>query len=80
MEDFSCAASMVESFGTTADLNSLPNKMDALHIPGQVREAEAFFEFTSEHMLRSWGFLLLFTVGFLVLARIVLRKIGEEGA
>ncbi len=73
-----CRWSM-ESFGTTADLNGLPNRMDALHIPGQAREAEAFFEFTSEHMLRSWGFLLLFMLCFLVLARFALQKIGEEG-
>ncbi len=42
------------------------------------RNPEAFFEFTSEHILSSWGVLLVFVVGFLILAKIVLSKVGKE--
>ena len=41
-------------------------------------EAESFFDFTAGHLLASWGILIGFTVIFLVLARLVLGKIGKE--
>lgn len=73
-----CRWSM-ESYGTTANLNELPLRLqqEGVMIP---HEAEDFFEFTSEHMLASWGILIAFTVVFLVLARIILGKIGKEKA
>ena len=71
-----CRWSM-EGYGTTANLNDLPLKLqqEGIMIP---HEAESFFEFTSSHLLTSWGILVLYTVVFLVLARIVLSKVGKE--
>jgi len=71
-----CRWSM-ESFGTTANLNDLPLRLqqEGVMIP---HEVESFFEFTTEHMLTAWGILLAFTVVFLVLARVILGNIGKE--
>lgn len=71
-----CRWSM-EGYGTTANLNELPLKLqqEGVMIP---HEAEDFFEFTASHLLSSWGLLLVFTVLFLVLARIVLSGVGKE--
>jgi ABC-type multidrug transport system ATPase subunit len=73
-----CRWSM-EGYGTTANLNDLPLKMqnEFKNIPIE-HVKEDFFEFTPEHMLQSWGILLLYIVIFLVLARIVLAKVGKE--
>lgn len=67
----------MESLGTTANLNDLPLKLqqEGIKIP---HEAEDFFEFTAEHMLTSLGILLIFTLVCLILARIVLSKVGKE--
>ena len=70
-----CRWSM-EGYGTTANLNALETKMQQF-IP---HEAEDFFEFTQGHIFTSWAILLLFVVAFLVLARIVLARIGKEKA
>ena len=71
-----CRWSM-EGYGTTANLNELPLRLqqEGVQIP---HEAESFFEFTSSHLLGSWGILVIYTVVFLILARIVLSKIGKE--
>lgn len=71
-----CRWSM-EGYGTTANLNDLPLKLqqEGVMIP---HEAESFFDFTAEHLLTSWGILVLYTVLFLVFARIVLSKVGKE--
>ena len=67
----------MEGFGTTANLNELPLRLqqEGIMIP---HEAESFFDFTAGHLLASWGILIGFTVIFLVLARLVLGKIGKE--
>jgi len=71
-----CRWSM-EGYGTTANLNDLPLKLqqEGVMIP---HEAEGFFEFTSAHFLSSWLILAAYTVIFLILARIVLSTIGKE--
>lgn len=71
-----CRWSM-EGYGTTANLNDLPLRLqqEGIMIP---HEAESFFEFTSSHLLTSWGILATYTVIFLVLTRIVLSKVGKE--
>ena len=71
-----CRWSM-EGYGTTANLNELPLRLqqEGIQIP---HEAEAFFQFTSMHLLISWGILVIFTIVFLILARIVLSKIGKD--
>ena len=70
-----CRWSM-EGYGTTANLNELPLRLQQQGID-LVHEAEHFFEFTVKHFLTSWGILAVYTVAFLVLARIVLTKIGK---
>ena len=71
-----CRWSM-EGYGTTANLNDLPLRLqqEGIMIP---HEAESFFKFTSSHLLTSWEILALYTVAFLVLARIALSKVGKE--
>ena len=73
-----CRWSM-EGYGTTANLNELPLRLqqEGVQIP---HEAESFFEFTSFHLASSWGILTLYTVLFLILARVVLAKAGREGS
>ena len=71
-----CRWSM-EGYGTTANLNDLPLRLqqEGIMIP---HEAESFFEFTTSHLVASWGILVIYTIVFLVLARIVLSRIGKE--
>ena len=71
-----CRWSM-EGYGTTANLNALPLKLqqEGVQIP---HEAEAFFDFSTVHLFTSWGILVAFVVIFLLTARIVLTKIGKE--
>jgi ABC-type multidrug transport system ATPase subunit len=71
-----CRWSM-EGYGTTANLNALPLKLQqqGVEIP---HEVEDFFEMTTRHMLSSWGILLFFVVLFLLMARVVLSTIGKE--
>ena len=68
----------IEGYGTTANLNDLPLRLqqEGIMIP---HEAEEFFTYTAEHLLTAWGILLLFAVVFLLLAGIVLRSIKKEG-
>lgn len=73
-----CRWSM-EGYGTSANLNDLPTKLQLEGLP-ITREAESFFDYTVEHLLTSWGILLAFTAAFLLLARIVLSKVGRERA
>ncbi len=71
-----CRFSM-EGYGTTADLNSLPLRLQqqGIMVP---HETESFYEYTVGHLLSSWGILLAYIVIFMVLARLVLGKIGKE--
>lgn len=70
-----CRWSM-EGYGTTANLNTLELKLqqEGIMIP---HEANDFFEFTKGHMMKDWLILAAFVLGFLILARIVLSKIGR---
>lgn len=73
-----CRWSM-EGYGTTADLNELPLKLqeEGIAIP---HEAESFYEFTADNLITAWCVLVAFTVAFLLLARIVLSKLRKENA
>lgn len=73
-----CRWSM-EGYGTTANLNELPLKLqqEGVSIP---HEVEHYFEFSVSHMIQAWGILLLFVVLFLILARVVLSRVGKERA
>ncbi|MDF2538601.1 MAG: hypothetical protein K0S76_1622 [Herbinix sp.] len=66
----------MEGYGTTSNLNSLTLRMQE-QIPTLVHEAEDFFEFTVEHLLISWGFLLGFTILFGILSLIGLRNVDK---
>jgi energy-coupling factor transporter ATP-binding protein EcfA2 len=77
-----CRWSM-EGYGTTADLNDLPNKLQQEgKIPEEFikRKAEDFFEHTPEHFIFAILLLIAFIIGFLVLARLVLSKIEKDKA
>lgn len=78
-----CRWSM-EGFGTTANLNELPQKVPQsimdLGIKEISRDPESFFDFTVSHMLIVWGVLLAFIVVFLLLARLCIGRIGRETA
>lgn len=65
-----CRWSM-ESLGSTADLNELPNKMG-------VSVFEDFYDTDPSHLLRVWGILLLSIVVFLFLSKRMLRKLGKK--
>lgn len=67
----------MEAYGTTANLNELPLKLqqEGLMIP---HEAESFFDYTADHLAQSWGILILFIIVFLIAARAVLISIGKE--
>ncbi len=69
-----CRWSM-EGLGTTANLNSLPAKIQEMEFPPTFEE---FYEFTAEHLLGAWGALLITTVVFIVLARVVISRVGKE--
>lgn len=71
-----CRFSM-EGYGTTADLNSLPLRLqqEGIMVP---HETESFYDYTVGHLLSSWGILIAYIVIFMVLARLVLGKIGKE--
>ena len=67
----------VEGYGTVANLNSLPLRLQQQGVMIS-HESEQFFEYTAEHLLQSWGILVLYAIIFLVFARIALEKIGVE--
>lgn len=73
-----CRWSM-EGYGTTANLNNLPLKLqqEGINIP---HEAESFYDFASENLVSAWCILGLFIIIFLILARIVLTKLRKEKA
>ena len=71
-----CRWSM-EAFGTTANLNDLPLRLQQQGLPIS-HNAEEFYEFTAEHFITVTGLLLAYTIGFLVISRIVLSKVGKD--
>ena len=71
-----CRWSM-EGYGTTANLNQLELRLQQEGIM-IAHEADSFFDFTASHMIKTWAILLAFTLGFLILAKSVLVKIGKE--
>ena len=72
-----CRWSM-EGFGTTADLNRLPNRVEMPGMPP--RAPEDFFTHTPEHFWKACLILLGYTVVFLLLSRLVLQKLSKETA
>ena len=73
-----CRWSM-EGFGSTADLNGLPQLIEQKGFPVP-HEAEDFFIRSDEHMYFCWLMMFGFTVIFLVLARVILSGIRKSDA
>ncbi|MBR5134811.1 MAG: FHA domain-containing protein [Clostridia bacterium] len=71
-----CRFSM-EGYGTTADLNHLPNQLQVQNLPIE-REMEDFFEYTGGHFLFAVMMLVVFVVVFSFLAALVLRNVKKE--
>ena len=73
-----CRWSM-ESYGTTANLNVLPLRLqqEGINVP---HEAEEFFDFSASHMFAAWGILIGFAILYLVVARLFLGRIKKEKA
>ena len=71
-----CRWSM-EGYGTTANLNDLPLRLqqEGIILP---HDAEDFFEFTGGHLVSSWLLLIGYTVLFLLLTRAALSKTGKN--
>lgn len=67
----------MEGYGTIANLNSLQLRMQET-IPTIVHEVEDFFEFTTAHLLTSWGILVVFTLIFSIISIIVLKNIEKN--
>lgn len=62
----------MEGYGTTANLNDLPQRLQQLGLPIE-RTAEDFFEFTAGHLFSTWFILVLFAAACLVLTWAALR-------
>ncbi|MCR4740015.1 MAG: ATP-binding cassette domain-containing protein [Lachnospiraceae bacterium] len=75
-----CRWSM-EAYGTTANLNGLElslQQLDPFIAQYVSHNPEDCFEFVSKHLFTDWGILLLFVIGYLVIARVVLQSVGKE--
>ena len=69
----------MEGYGSIADLNSLPLKMQTLGF-NILHEAQDAFEYTAAHLELCWAILLLFFLAMLVLTRLSLLNLRREGA
>ncbi|MBQ4562693.1 MAG: ATP-binding cassette domain-containing protein [Clostridia bacterium] len=74
-----CRWSM-EGYGTTANLNSLPLRLQEDPALATIiqHEAEDFFTYEASHLAQSRIILAVYAVVCLILARIVLSKVGKE--
>ena len=63
----------VEGLGTSVDLNSLTHLVQTINPLIQV-EAEDYFLFTQEHMIKVIGVICIMTLALIVASYIVLRK------
>ena len=67
----------MQGYGTTADLNSLPTRLEQQGIQIE-REAESFFTFSWTNFTLSLLMLCVFVMAFSILAGYVLRSIKKE--
>jgi ABC-type multidrug transport system ATPase subunit len=67
----------MEGYGTTANLNDLPTRLQQEGFPIE-REVEDFFTFTGEHFAFALGMLCLFVVIYSLTAGVVLRGIKRD--
>lgn len=68
----------VEGFGSIANLNALPSKLQQ-EIPSYTREADEMFEFTKAHLGTDMAVLGVFIAVCFILCVIVLRRISKDG-
>ncbi|MCR5789341.1 MAG: ATP-binding cassette domain-containing protein [Lachnospiraceae bacterium] len=71
-----CRWSM-EAYGVTSNLNELELSLQQKGLPIK-HLPEDCFEYTVKHLGMAWGILVLFIIGYLVLARLVLSSVGKE--
>ncbi len=63
--------------GTTADLNNFEDIQSGIAMNPDFNHVEEMFTHEIGHLLGVWGILILFVVGFLTLAGIMLKKVGN---
>ncbi|MGN1371087.1 MAG: ATP-binding cassette domain-containing protein [Candidatus Coprovivens sp.] len=68
----------VEALGTINDLNSLVGLVQEA-IPGYVRTAESYYEFTLEHLYSDLGIITIMSLIFIIASYIILRIQMEKG-
>lgn len=68
----------MEGLGTTANLNELPNIIEFKGKDYELENVQDFFNFETGHMLAVWGILIVFIVVFLIISKVVLKKVGED--
>ena len=66
----------MEGYGTTANLNALPLRLQST-IPTLEHEVEDYFLFSTEHLLMVWGILLGFAVIYGIFSLVSLRNIDK---
>ncbi len=71
-----CRWSM-EGYGTTSNLNHLPSKLVLSGMPVAPKESD-FFLYTTEHLWKVWGIILLFTLICLIGTRIAMNAIKHS--
>jgi len=71
-----CRFSM-EGYGTTANLNNLPTRLQQENFL-ILREVEDFFTFTGEHFFSALGILCAFVIVFSIISGVVLRGIKKD--
>ena len=62
----------VEAFGTSVNLNSLPNSIEEL-LPGYSRELEHFYTFTSDHFFSDIGMIVIMMIVLLIACYVILK-------
>lgn len=67
----------VEALGSICNLNDMQHQMQE-QFPTLQYEAESAFEFTKDHLMTTWGILLLMLVIFLVGSFILLRNVAKD--
>lgn len=78
ISNFAICRWSMEGFGTTSNLNAIKTRIEQTGVDIG-RKMEDFYTYTQGHLLLDWCILLLFTVIFLVLARVALSRIEKEG-
>ncbi len=71
----------VESLGSTADLNSLPMRIqeEQAMVTEAVHEFEEIFEAVGSHLALAWGILMGMTAIYMLLCMAMLRNLSRDG-